>query len=855
MPFFNISELLTNRSTSADTASEVCFGTLCDVRIQWISAASRQKLVSQGVSKKQDVYDVNLVLSDGRCEVVDVFGDIVAVLNSKTHLALSKLTAVNQIQFRGHIQRDNLNSTTTGGKLLLNGSSAHSLLDLLVFGPQLIAENLARELSRYRLFLQHPDPLPADVSYSNPQYLPIAGAFLTNGSLLPAIQDLEDVEDHEDTSNISSSQEDDKLQMSNLADVLDHLPQHNYLEEVQVDHRISTPLLSHQKEGVDFILRREYPTPTTLRSLWKLSGFGEDNHTYRHLITGSSSDKPDDIPGGLLADAMGVGKTLTMIASIASSMENANLFVSNETTGSSPDMHWRCPINSTLILVPSALLLDGWIAEIKKHVVPGTLRYYKYHGPNRSLPLSTNIPYQIVLSTYGTVAADSRSGGGVLHSFKWYRLVLDEAHIIRNWSTKQFKAVTELEAVIRWCMTGTPIQNSLEDLASLVRFLQVPLLEDASIFRRHIIGGKKTANGVPKPNYEKLKLLLGSICLRRSASVLSLIAVTYMTCRPVLSSEERNAYNNLALACKMSIDELTRHQYTERLGQRPVLEALLRMRIFCNQGLDITAAGELPLTQADETISLLQQTGETSCAYCNSYIDIVDNEETIYLVQKQSLVCAECAVQYLHKVDQRGVVKLQMNHDEGAEIKQGVIKHSKYSTKLKALLENVKKQDPQEKSIVFSAWIRSLDAVASLFTEHDITFRRVDGGILHAKRKKMLSEFRDPSVRVLLITLGTGAVGLNQLSIANQIHLLEPQWNPSVESQAIGRVIRLDQKKKVTVIRYVAKSTIEESVESKQVSKLHLAVSGGLQSSNSDHIERIEGLRVLAKAIQAQLKP
>lgn len=216
---------------------------LCDVRIQWISAASRQKLVSQGVSKKQDVYDVNLVLSDGRCEVVDVFGDIVAVLNSKTHLALSKLTAVNQIQFRGHIQRDNLNSTTTGGKLLLNGSSAHSLLDLLVFGPQLIAENLARELSRYRLFLQHPDPLPADVSYSNPQYLPIAGAFLTNGSLLPAIQDLEDVEDHEDTSNISSSQEDDKLQMSNLADVLDHLPQHNYLEEVQVDHRISTPLL------------------------------------------------------------------------------------------------------------------------------------------------------------------------------------------------------------------------------------------------------------------------------------------------------------------------------------------------------------------------------------------------------------------------------------------------------------------------------------------------------------------------------------------------------------------------------------------------------------------------------------
>lgn len=85
---------------------------------------------------------------------------------------------------------------------------------------------------------------------------------------------------------------------------------------------------------------------------------------YRHLITGSSSDKPDDIPGGLLADAMGVGKTLTMIASIASSMENANLFVSNETTGSSPDMHWRCPINSTLILVPSACTLPNPLPQL-----------------------------------------------------------------------------------------------------------------------------------------------------------------------------------------------------------------------------------------------------------------------------------------------------------------------------------------------------------------------------------------------------------------------------------------------------------------------------------------------------------
>ncbi|KAI1777215.1 SNF2 family N-terminal domain-containing protein [Hypoxylon cercidicola] len=859
----NTFELPKNPSTPANKASETCFGTLCDIRIQWISTASHQKLVNQRGLNKQDTYDVSLVLANGRYEVVDVFGDIVATLNKKTHMAFSKLTAVNQIRFSGNVQKDGSNLLTTGGKPPANGSSAYSLVDLLVFGPQSIANNLAKDLSRHRLFLQHPNPLPVVVPYDNPQYLRMTGVSLTNGSLLPAIQDFEDPED---ISNTTSSQEDDELQMSNLADVLDHLPQHNYLKEVQIDHRILTPLLSHQKEGVDFILRRERSTPATLRSLWRLSALGQDNQMYCHTITGSLSDKPDDTVGGLLADAMGVGKTLTMIASIASSLENANAFASNQTARSSPGMYRKYPISSTLILVPSALLLDGWIAEIEKHVVPGTLHYYKYHGPNRCLPLSTKLPYHIVLSTYGTIAADSRSGGGALHSFKWYRLVLDEAHVVRNWSTKQFKTVMELEAAIRWCMTGTPVQNNLQDLASLVRFLQVPLLEDASVFRRHIIGGKKTLNGVPKPNFEKLKLLLGSICLRRSTSVLSLLAVTFTTCRPDLSPEERKAYNDLALACKTSIDELTCHQHTERRGNRPILEALLKMRIFCNQGLDVRIGGEAALLEVDERFSLLQENEEAFCVYCNAYIDAMDIEETIYITQKQGLVCVECAPRYLHEVGKRDLAGLQANNaihgltcveqhtSQTHEVEQGTTRHSKYPAKLIALLQNVKAQGPQEKSIVFSAWIRSLDAVAGLFTEHDITFRRVDGGLPLAKRKQMLSEFHDPSVRVLLITLGIGAVGLNQLSIANQIHLLEPQWNPSVENQAIGRVIRLDQKKQVMVIRYITKYTIEESVETKQISKLHLAVGGGLQSSNADHIERIEGLRELAKVIQAQMK-
>lgn len=159
---------------------------------------------------------------------------------------------------------------------------------------------------------------------------------------------------------------------------------------------------------------------------------------------------------------MGVGKTLTMIASIASSLREANSFVSKQSPQNLIDTRQKHPTHSTLILMPSAcefrhlfqftstvltkqccsmdglqrskskfrgFYVDSGLIASSRHVHPGRLCYYKYHGPNRSLSLSSNMTYDIVLSTYGTVAADFRRGGGVLNSFKWYRLVLDEGRL------------------------------------------------------------------------------------------------------------------------------------------------------------------------------------------------------------------------------------------------------------------------------------------------------------------------------------------------------------------------------------------------------------------------------------------
>jgi SNF2 family DNA or RNA helicase len=68
---------------------------------------------------------------------------------------------------------------------------------------------------------------------------------------------------------------------------------------------------------------------------------------------------------------------------------------------------------------------------------------------------------------------------------------------------------------------------------------------------------------------------------------------------------------------------------------------------------------------------------------------------------------------------------------------------------------------------------------------------------------------------------------LNNLSVASRVHILEPQWNPSVENQAIGRALRWGQDKRVVVIRYIMEETVEKMIEGGQMRKMQLSLNGG----------------------------
>jgi SNF2 family DNA or RNA helicase len=126
-------------------------------------------------------------------------------------------------------------------------------------------------------------------------------------------------------------------------------------------------------------------------------------------------------------------------------------------------------------------------------------------------------------------------------------------------------------------------------------------------------------------------------------------------------------------------------------------------------------------------------------------------------------------------------------------------------------------------SLVFSYWKNALISLESNLQFHKIPCVRIDGDRSADERIKALAAFRtDPSIRVMLLTFGTGSVGLT-LTEATHVHLVEPHWNPMVEEQAIARAHRIGQDKPVSVWRYVVENSIEENIVRKQQRKLYFA--------------------------------
>lgn len=151
-------------------------------------------------------------------------------------------------------------------------------------------------------------------------------------------------------------------------------------------------------------------------------------------------------------------------------------------------------------------------------------------------------------------------------------------------------------------------------------------------------------------------------------------------------------------------------------------------------------------------------------------------------------------------------------------------------------------------SIVFSCWTTHLDLIEIALKNHGHTYVRLDGRMSRDARDKSMRRLReDPSVRVMLVSIGAGGLGLN-LTTANKVFMMEPQFNPAAEAQAVDRVHRLGQDRDVTIKRFIMDKSFEEKMLVMQKKKKDLAdltMARERKSKEQATKQRLEELRSL----------
>jgi SNF2 family DNA or RNA helicase len=170
--------------------------------------------------------------------------------------------------------------------------------------------------------------------------------------------------------------------------------------------------------------------------------------------------------------------------------------------------------------------------------------------------------------------------------------------------------------------------------------------------------------------------------------------------------------------------------------------------------------------------------------------------------------------------------------------------------KLEALmneLQQTKRADPKTKSIIFSQFTMFLDMIEIPLRNAGINFVRLDGSMTRSERNDSIRRFNTyDDVTVFLISMKAGGTGLN-LTVARQVFIMDPWWNPAVEQQAIDRVYRIGQVNEVKVIHYITKDTIEENILELQEKKRQLA-DGALNGTGGINGLRIKDLKMLFRA-------
>jgi SNF2 family DNA or RNA helicase len=431
------------------------------------------------------------------------------------------------------------------------------------------------------------------------------------------------------------------------------------------------------------------------------------------------------VRGGILADDMGMGKTLQVLGTMVLN-----------------------PV-PTLIVVPTALV-DQWAEVFRTYLGHTPLVYY-----GNKKRVVTDIEFAaapVVITTYGTTLPNMRSKRpNLLFDREWGRVVYDEAHRLRNRATAVYHSAESLKTDHLWLVTGTVVQNNLSDLRALFQLL-----------------------GVHVPTHVHLKMAMRYHVMRRERQNADTVATSHVKVAWAKPNEKRLAQTAHALVPRM---------------ERSVAF------VFGSSELDATVRQVLGAVGEHEKILDL----------IGKFVDQshTDEDQSSAIARDRETMLVRAGVDLPDPSNPPHQFKLYNVIRKACVI--GTV--SGVSSKMRGVIDEIaSKFGNGHDKLVFTNYKREIAVIGTALAARGFRVAVIDGAVSRARRRQMIERLSSGAVAgqgktVLLLHIRAGNEGLN-LQMLSEIYFTCPNWNPSMEAQAVARCDRMGQTKKVSVYRF-----------------------------------------------------
>lgn len=493
---------------------------------------------------------------------------------------------------------------------------------------------------------------------------------------------------------------------------------------------------------------------------------------------------------GILADDMGLGKTCQVISFITHLVE----------TGQK---------GPHLIVVPGSTL-ENWLREFERF--SDTLVVLPYYGSlkereefREDLAARREAgELNVVVTTYETAKNRAEDNAFLRKGLRPVVCVFDEGHFLKNSTTKMYKELMRIPAKMRLLLTGTPLQNNLQELVSLLAFIMPSMFEQHAEELEYIFKHKA---GVKDASSQE-----GLLSRERIVRARSMMAPFILR-----RKKDQVLKHMVAKECRVEYCDMTTEQATIYKGEITKVHNVLKARIAAKERGEKSwtvqgTANNLMRLRLASIHPLLMRHHFTDAILNKMVVASRDEEDFRQLTKDKDKRILEDFMKnsdfQLHQFCQyhSSVTRL----DPLRKTEDEAILNSGKVTKLIDLLLKFKANG--DRTLVFSKFTMTLDILELVLNHYSLRFCRLDGSTQMAQRQELIDQFyKDEDISVFMLSTGAGGAGIN-LAAANKVVIFDMSFNPQDDIQAENRAHRVGQTRDVEVVRLVTRGTIEEQI-------------------------------------------